>query len=176
MSEEKACFEKIVALLVKNELKPVEVFVSNVDGTFPNGVRSREETEIPYKVKTVQEIEQIPWGKSLSVLPPITIKEIEYHRLCSGKSPDTAIIKTLDRGRRFKDERYLTSDSIFTRWDDEIFVVKARCMASMKKGSRDVVVVLDRSSAIVSEAKYMCPAGNSGYCNHVMALLLELAD
>ena len=25
-------------------------------------------------------------------------------------------------------------------------------------------------------AKYSCPAGESGYCNHVMALLLEIVD
>ena len=29
---------------------------------------------------------------------------------------------------------------------------------------------------MVSSADCSCPAGKSGYCNHVMALLLELAD
>ena len=38
------------------------------------------------------------WGKSLAALPPLNIKEIEEHRLCSGKTPESAIIKTLDKG------------------------------------------------------------------------------
>ena len=38
------------------------------------------------------------WGKSLEMLPQFTIKEIEQHRQLSGKTPESAIIKTLDRG------------------------------------------------------------------------------
>lgn len=36
------------------------------------------------------------WGKSLQEMLLVTIKDIEKHRLKSGKTPDTAIIKTLD--------------------------------------------------------------------------------
>lgn len=35
------------------------------------------------------------WSKSLKDLPLFTIKEIDQHRLNSGKNPGTAIIKTL---------------------------------------------------------------------------------
>ena len=42
------------------------------------------------------------WGKSLVNLLSFTIKEIEQHRLNSGKTPDSAIIKALDKGRKFK--------------------------------------------------------------------------
>ena len=38
------------------------------------------------------------WGKSLALLHLFTIREIEEHHLKSGKTPDSAIIKTLDRG------------------------------------------------------------------------------
>ena len=38
------------------------------------------------------------WGKYLQMLPQFTIKEIEQHRQLSGKTPESAIIKTLDRG------------------------------------------------------------------------------
>ena len=55
---------------------------------------------------------EVSWGKSLEMLPQFTIKEIEQHRQLSGKTPESAIIKTLDRGRKFKNERYITSDSI----------------------------------------------------------------
>ena len=40
----------------------------------------------------------ISWVKSLEMLPQFTIKEIEQHRQLSGKTPESAIIKTLDRG------------------------------------------------------------------------------
>lgn len=123
-----------------------------------------------------QVVELDTWGKSLSLLPAFTIKEIEEHRLRSGKTPESSIIKTLDRGRKFKNERYLTSDSVSTKWDEQCFYLKCQCKASMKKEKRDVSVALCRSSGKVSNAKCSCPAGLSGYCNHIMAFLLEVAD
>ena len=63
--------------------------------------------------KTRFEKQQVPtfklnedsWGKSLDNLPPFTIKETEQHRLNSGKTPENAIIKTLDKGRKFNPTR-----------------------------------------------------------------------
>ena len=46
----------------------------------------------------------------------------------------------------------------------------------MKKEKREVIVHLSKISSHVMYAYCSCPAGLSGYCNHVMALLLELAD
>ena len=46
----------------------------------------------------------------------------------------------------------------------------------MKKEKRNVALSLEISNGKVAEAKCTCPAGLSGYCNHVMALLLEIAD
>ena len=37
-------------------------------------------------------------------------------------------------------------------------------------------VSLDQNTGFVTAAKYSCPAGNSGYCNHIMVLLFELAN
>ena len=122
------------------------------------------------------EPEDSSWGKSLSNLPSFTIKEVEDHRKNSGKTPNTAIIKTLDRGRKSKNERYLSTDTIYTKWDYKTFVIKGTCKSSMKKDLRNVKVSLDISTGKVSNAQCTCPAGNSGYCNHVMALLLEIAD
>ena len=116
------------------------------------------------------------WGKSLEMLPQFTIKEIEQHRQLSGKTLEPAIIKTLDRGRKFKNERFITSDSIFTKCDKSIFYVKGLCKARMKKEKRSVVVKLSTTTSKVLYDSCSCPAGKSGYCNHVMALLLELAN
>ena len=118
----------------------------------------------------------ISWGKSLEMLPQFTIKEIEQHRQLSGKTPESAIIKTLDRGRKFKNERYITSDSIFTKCDKGVFYVKGLCKASMKKEKRSAAVKLSTINSKVLDGSCCCPAGKSGYCNRVMALLLELAE
>ena len=100
--------------------------------------------------KTRLEKQQVPtfksnedsWGKSLDNLSPFTIKEIEQHRLNSGKTPESAIIKTLDKGRKFKCERYISADTLYTKWDNEYFYVKYKCKASMKKEKRRVTVKL----------------------------------
>ena len=46
----------------------------------------------------------------------------------------------------------------------------------MKKDVRDVTVHIDHKNGTVIKGICACPARNSGYYNHVMALLLELAD
>lgn len=117
------------------------------------------------------------WGRSLACLPAFGTKEIEEHRKNSGKTPDTAIIKTLDRGRKFFEERYISSNSVYCKEDEgDRLLFKASCKASMQKSMRDVNVELDKSSSKVIRGKCSCPAGKSGYCNHVMALLFEIAD
>ena len=46
----------------------------------------------------------------------------------------------------------------------------------MKKEKRSVAVKLSTTTSKDLDDICSCPAGKSGYCNHVMALLLELAD
>ena len=125
-------------------------------------------------VASSNNVENPSWGKSLKEMPLFSIKEIEIHRQASGKG--NAIIKTLDRERKFKEERYLSADFLFTRVADDHFNVKAKCKASMKKEIREVEVSLNRETGLVVFWKCSCSAGKSGYCNHVMALLFELAD
>ena len=100
--------------------------------------------------KTRLEKQQVPtfksnedsWGKSLDNLPPFTIKEIEQHRLNSGKTPESAIIKTLDKGRKFKYELYISANTLYTKWNNQYFFVKCECKASIKKEKRRVTVKL----------------------------------
>ena len=116
------------------------------------------------------------WWKSLDNLAPFTIKEIEQHRLNSGKTLESAIIKTLDKGRKFKYERYISTDTLYTKWDKEHFYVKCDCKASMKKEKRKVTVELNSTNGKVESGSCTCPTRNSAYCNHVMGLLFETAD
>ena len=54
-------------------------------------------------------------------MPFFTIREIEIHRQNSGKMPGVFVIKTLERGQKLKEERYVTADSIYTYLSDEFF-------------------------------------------------------
>ena len=126
--------------------------------------------------KSQQNSEEIKWSKTLVSMPTFAIKEIEKDRELSGKIQGLLITKTLDRGRKFEEERFLTADSIYTTRTKNLFKVKGLCKASTKKDLRKVFIRINRATSMVSSADCSCPAGKSGYCNHVMALLLELAD
>ena len=116
----------------------------------------------------------IDWGKSLEFLLTFAIKEIEKHQDASGKQKDQSVMKTMIRGRKLK-ERLLSSDSVFTAKTKDHFVVKCQCQVSMKKVLHFVRVTIDRTGLVIS-GSCTCPAGKSGSCNHVMAILFELAD
>ena len=97
--------------------------------------------------KTRLEKQQVPtfklnedsWGKSLDNLPPFSIKEIEQHGLNSGK---TKCNDKNTEGKKLKCERYISADTLCTKWDNEYFYVKCECKASMKKEKRRVTVKL----------------------------------
>ena len=58
-----------------------------------------------------QKLEKIEWSKTLvGGMPTFTIKEIEKHRQLSSKIQGLPITKTIVRGRKFKGERFLTTD------------------------------------------------------------------
>ena len=75
--------------------------MKDVDSMFPQPAaitlnKSRFEKQ---QVPTFKSNED-SWEKSLDNLPPFTIKEIELQRLNSGKTPESTIIKTLDKGEK----------------------------------------------------------------------------
>ena len=143
--------------------------MKDVDGMFPQ----------PAAVtlnKTPLEKQQVPtfksnedsWGKSLDNLPPFSSREIEQHRLNSGETPKSAIIKTLDKGRKIKCERYISANTLGTKWDNEYFYVKCECKASMKKQKRRITVKLKLICSRVGQIgieprekyKKICPSNN----------------
>ena len=68
--------------------------MKDVDSMFPQAaaVTMNKTWFEKQQVPTFQSNED-PWEKSLNNLPPFTIKEIEQHRLNSGKRPEHTIIK-----------------------------------------------------------------------------------
>ena len=47
-------------------------------------------------------------------------------------------MKTTDRIKRFKEERYLSTDDVFAANTERIFYVKGKCKASMKREIRSI--------------------------------------
>ena len=88
-------------------------FVQNID----------DEIEIVVEKKVNQSEKK--WGKCLKEMPVFAIREVENHRIKSGKS-SRAIMKTADRGKRFKEERYLSTDDVFAANTEGIFYVKRK--------------------------------------------------
>ena len=122
------------------------------------------------------------WSKSLENLPIFTRKHIDLHRDKCGKKKlkgggTVPVNKTLKRGAKFQEERYLCSDHIFTQVRDGKFLIKSKCRASMSKREiHNQEVKLDLHNGNVLQSSCSCKAGKSGYCNHAMALLLEIAE
>ena len=120
----------------------------------------------------------------LKELPVFGREQIEEHVKKSGKctvlssnKESVPIAETLKQGTRFQEERYLSSDNVYTRVTGQEFQIKSRCRASMS--TREVhnqEVNLQLSSGDVLNAKCTCKTGKSSYCNHVMALPIEIAD
>ena len=126
-------------------------------------------------VRVVEDEASIGWSKSLKNLPLFTVRNIAQHRELSGKGKGLSIMKTLQRGRKFQVEGYVKNNTMFSRTSDNLFEIKCKCQASMKQELRNVYVALRNRTGKVDFAHCDCPAGKSGYCNHVMALLIQLA-
>ena len=126
------------------------------------------------------------WGNSQKGMPIFTMREVEFHLQKSEKSgkrnpgPNSKslpIKKTLNHGTKFKQERYLSADYIFARLKGDQFQVKGKYRANMSKREvHNVEVFFNQTTGIAQTAHCTSKAGKSQYCNHVMALLIELAD
>ena len=104
-------------------------------------------------------------------MPTFIITEIEKHRQLSGKIQGLLIAKTLVRGRKFKEERFLTADSIYTTKTKNLFKVKGLCKASTKKDLRKVFISINRATSMVPSADCSCPARKWHYCLNLLTIL-----
>ena len=99
----------------------------------------------------------LTWGESLSTLPIFTRREIELHVRKCGKLKGKSISKTSVKGRLFRHERFLSSDSVYTAFNLLYFYVNGRCKASMKKELRNVRIQLCKRTGDVYKATCSCP-------------------
>ena len=86
--------------------------------------------------------------------------------------------RTLDKAYRFFQEGHVHSVMFHPLpLQPNYVLVRAKVFPSLKKTSvHHVFVVLKESAARVAVAYCACPAGLSGCCNHVTALLYTLED
>ena len=123
--------------------------------------------------------QKIEWGKSLEGMPVFTVRKTEDHKKAekmeSGKNGAT-IEKTNERGLQFKNERYLNADTIQTIKEKDLFKFKGVCHTSMKKEKHFVEAYLCRKYSKFKSSHCSCPAGNSGYYNHIMVMLYGIAN
>ena len=94
------------------------------------------------------------WGKRLKEMPAFTIREIENHRNESGKS-SSAIMKTIERGKRFKEEKHLSTDDDFAANTERIFQVGGKCKASMKREIKSMEVGINKVNCDIIFTKYV---------------------
>ena len=99
---------------------------------------------------------------SLEALPLFTKREIDSHVENCGKLRNKSIRKTLLRGKKFKEERYINFNSLFTSKTSQKFIIKCRIKASMKKVFRSDYVHINRTTSKDDKAYCNCPAGKSG--------------
>lgn len=124
------------------------------------------------------------WTKDLEQFPIFTQREIIAHRNKSGKRKhqkegkgDHSVAKTTLRGAHFKKERFVDADTIYCGFENNFCYVKGACKASKRaKTIYWISVAFHQESGSVLYANCQCPSGKSGYCNHIMAMLMELAE
>ena len=103
------------------------------------------------------------------------IEEIKDHKKESGKNGVTNQ-KTSERDLQFKNESYLNANTIQTMKAKDLFKFKSVCHASMKKEKCFIDVHLCRKPSKVISSHCSCHAGKSGYYNHIITMLCEIAD
>ena len=53
-------------------------------------------------------------------------------------------MKTTDRGKKFKEEKYLSADDFFAVNTERIFYVEGKCKVLMKRGMRSMEVDINK--------------------------------
>lgn len=86
------------------------VFVQNIDG------------EIEIVVENKVNHSKKEWGKCVKEMSMFVIREVGNHIIKTGKN-SSATMKTTDRGKRFKEEGYLSADYVFAANAERIFYV-----------------------------------------------------
>ena len=118
------------------------------------------------------------WSSSLLRMPMFTRAEMNMHILKSGKHIDPhskshSVPTSMRKAKTFLEDEYLNGLSVAS--DQVHFFFKSKCHHSFRKNDprHNLKVALDLVSGEVKNA-CTCVAGQLGFCNHVLALLVKI--
>ena len=80
----------------------------------------------------------------------------------------------IDRWKRFRRGGYLSADDVLSSDTERIIYVKEKSVASMKMEMKSMGVCIKKVNCNIIFAKSSFPAGESGYCNHLIVYCLRL--
>lgn len=118
------------------------------------------------------------WSSDLKRMPFFTRAEMNNHVSKSGKNIDSrsnhSVPTSVRKATTFLNDEYLKDLSAAS--DDNYFYFHCHCHHSFRKNDppHNLKVALCILSGEVIDASCSCVAGQVGYCNHILALLLKL--
>ena len=118
------------------------------------------------------------WSGDLKRMPFFTRAEMNYHIAKSGKNIDSSkshsVPTSVRKATTFLNDEYLKNLSAAS--DNTYFYLRCQCHHSFRKNDppHNLKVSLCIFSGEVKNASCSCVAGQVGFCNHILALLLKL--
>ena len=118
------------------------------------------------------------WSGDLKRMPFFTRAEMNYHIAKSGKNIDSSkshsVPTSVRKATTFLNDEYLKNLSAAS--DNTYFYLRCQCHHSFRKNDppHNLKVALCIFSGEVKNASCSCVAGQVGFCNHILALLLKL--
>lgn len=120
------------------------------------------------------------WGLSLEKAPLFTRAEMDKHSGQSGKHIGGEKHHSVPTGFR-KAKTYLQDEylhEIKTNYDQQYFYYRAKCFHSFKRNESPhnliIALCLISGEVVFTNCGPSCAAGKSGFCNHVLALMLKV--
>lgn len=114
------------------------------------------------------------WTKILKNLPAISNTEIDlFFEESASKIINSAsfIKKNHLRGESFIIEKFIDTESVFSKQNEKYFYLKGYCSASKKQRENCLSLAIDKISKNIAYAICECPAGSGGLCSHSFAVM-----
>ena len=83
----------------------------------------------------------------------------------------TTIKKLKTRGQKFFDEKHIDSDTVYSKQNDDYFLVKGKCSASKKQVEYKISLVISKRNKEIIFSHCECKAGDGGLCSHSYATM-----
>lgn len=122
------------------------------------------------------------WGLSLEKVPLFTRAEMDRHIGMSGKHiggdkhAHHSVPTGFKKAKTYLEDEYL--HDIQTNYDQQYFYYRAKCFHSFKRNESPhnliIALCIISGEVVFANCGPSCGAGKSGFCNHVLALMLKM--